>query len=51
MAFSIDTSAPFLRPSQLEALVLAVRDEADKNDEHDWVEWKSTLDLTITADR
>jgi hypothetical protein len=51
VAFSIDTSAPFLRPSQLEALVVAVRDEADKNDEHDWVEWKSTLDLTIAADR
>ncbi|MDG4830022.1 ATP-binding protein [Solwaraspora sp. WMMD1047] len=48
MVLQIDTSAPLLRPSQLTALVRAV-EGADPHDEHRWIEWKSTLDLTTTA--
>lgn len=48
MVLQVDTSEPLLRPSQLTALVSAVRD-ADSHDEHRWIEWKSGLDLTTTA--
>ncbi|NJC73019.1 hypothetical protein HC031_25360 [Planosporangium thailandense] len=48
MVLQIDTSEPLLRPSQLSALVCAVRD-ADPHDEHRWIEWKSSLDLTTPA--
>lgn len=48
VVLQIDTSTPFLRPSQLTALVRAVY-SADPNDEHRWIEWKSTLDLTTSA--
>jgi hypothetical protein len=44
----IDTSAPLLRPSQLTALVRAVHC-ADPNDEHRWIEWKSTVDLSTPS--
>jgi hypothetical protein len=47
VVLQIDTSAPLLRPSQLTALVRAVHG-ADPHDEHRWIEWKSTLDLTVT---
>jgi hypothetical protein len=45
VAIPIDTSQPLLRPSQLDALVRAVAN-ADDHDEHDWIEWKSNLDLS-----
>ncbi len=45
MAVPIDTSEPFLRPSQLEALTRAAA-SADAHDEHDWIEWKSSLELS-----
>lgn len=48
MVLQIDTSAPFLRPSQLLALVRAVS-AADPHDEHRWIEWKSRLDLATSA--
>ncbi len=48
MALLIDTSKPFLRPSQLRALVLAVR-QAQGHEESRWLEWKSTLDLAKDA--
>lgn len=48
VVLQIDTSAPFLRPSQLVVLVRAVHG-ADTHDEHRWIEWKSTLDLTTSA--
>lgn len=48
MVLQVDTSAPLLRPSQLTALVGAVRD-AEDHDENCWIEWKSTLDLTASA--
>jgi len=50
VAVKIDVSGPLLRPSQLEALVRAVAD-AGEHDEHDWLEWKSRLDLTQTRAR
>jgi len=50
VAVLVDQSQPFLRPSQLDALVRAVRD-ADDHDEHDWIEWKSTLDFTVAEGR
>ncbi|MGD9990119.1 AlbA family DNA-binding domain-containing protein [Pseudonocardia sp.] len=45
MAVPIDTSAPLLLPSQLVALVAAV-EKADRDGEHNWIEWKRSLDLT-----
>ncbi len=48
VVLQVDTSQPLLRPSQLTALVRAVRD-ADSHDEHRWIEWKSGLDLTTAA--
>lgn len=45
MAVPIDTSAPLLLPSQLAALVAAV-EKADRDGEHNWIEWKRSLDLT-----
>ena len=48
VVLQVDTSEPLLRPSQLQALVRAVRD-ADGHDEHRWIEWKSGLDLTSAA--
>jgi hypothetical protein len=48
VALQIDISAPLLRPSHLTALVQAVRN-ADGHEEHRWIEWKSTLDLTDRA--
>lgn len=50
MAVPIDTSQPLLRPSQLDALVRGVL-AADTHDEHDWIEWKSTLDFTAANDK
>lgn len=44
MAFPLDASQPFLLPSQLRRLAVAVRD-AGPHDEATWIEWKSTLDL------
>jgi len=48
VVLQIDTAQPLLRPSQLTALVHAVRD-ADRHDEHRWIEWKSGLDLAAAA--
>ncbi|SCL26209.1 Putative DNA-binding domain-containing protein [Micromonospora rhizosphaerae] len=48
MVLPIDTSAPLLRPSHLTDLVRAVS-LADPDDEHLWIEWKSTLDLNTSA--
>ena len=48
MVLQLDTSQPLLRPSQLTALVHAVYD-ADEHDEHRWIEWKSSLDLTTAC--
>lgn len=50
VAFPIDTSHAFLRPSQLEALVRAVA-AADEHEEHDWIEWKTDLDLATPEGR
>ena len=44
----IDSSEAFLRPSQLTALIEAVRSAAGHN-EHRWIEWKSALDLASAA--
>ncbi|MFY1637242.1 helix-turn-helix domain-containing protein [Solwaraspora sp. WMMB335] len=44
MSLNIDSTRALLRPSELWALVTAVRD-ADGHEEHRWIEWKSTLDL------
>ncbi|MEU6204119.1 RNA-binding domain-containing protein [Micromonospora musae] len=48
MVLPIDTSVPLLRPSQLTDLIRAVS-LADPDDEHLWIEWKSTLDLSTSA--
>ena len=50
VAVPIDTTQALLRPSQLEALVRAVH-VADEHDEHDWIEWKNTLDFTTADDK
>jgi hypothetical protein len=44
MALSIDTSRPLRTPAELAALIAAVA-AALPEDERDWLEWKSTLDL------
>jgi len=44
VALTIDTSRPLLRPSELTALIRAV-EAAQPEDEHLWIEWKSSLDL------
>jgi hypothetical protein len=44
MTIALDRSKSYLRPSQLEDLVLAVV-KAEAEDEDDAIEWKSTLDL------
>lgn len=43
MVLKVDTSEPLLRPTQLAALVEAVRNAAD-HDEDLWIEWKSGYD-------
>ncbi|XVV10140.1 AlbA family DNA-binding domain-containing protein [Actinoplanes sp. CA-131856] len=48
MSLDIDTAKAFLRPSELTALVHAVHG-ADDHEEHRWIEWKSTLDLSAAA--
>jgi hypothetical protein len=48
MPFPIDVSHPFRYPSELRRLVEAVRRAGDY-DEARWIEWKRTLDLTVTA--
>ncbi|MFI1195335.1 helix-turn-helix domain-containing protein [Micromonospora sp. NPDC020750] len=48
MVLQIDTSTPLLRPSQLTDLVRAVS-SAEPDDEHLWIEWKSSLDLSTSA--
>jgi hypothetical protein len=48
VALNIDTSRPLLRPSELIALVRAV-EAAQPEDEHLWIEWKSSLDLNASA--
>jgi len=44
MALHIDTTQPFRRPSERIALVEAILSAAPE-DEKDWLEWKSVLDL------
>lgn len=43
VVLKVDTSEPLLRPTQLTALVEAVRNAAD-HDEDTWIEWKSGYD-------
>ncbi|MFF0207806.1 AlbA family DNA-binding domain-containing protein [Streptomyces althioticus] len=45
MALDIPTDRPLRSPRQLLQLVTAIRDAGD-HDENDWIEWKSTYDLT-----
>jgi hypothetical protein len=45
MAVQVDTSRALRRPDELAALVAAVM-QALETDELDWIEWKSTLDLS-----
>ncbi|MBO8187284.1 AlbA family DNA-binding domain-containing protein [Streptomyces spirodelae] len=45
MALNIDQTSPFRSPLQLRALVEAVKD-AGEHDENDWIEWKSNYDLS-----
>ena len=48
MALALDTSVAFRGSSDLQRLVAAILAASD-HDEADWVEWKSTLDLTTKA--
>ncbi len=48
MVLQLDPKVAFLRPSELAALVDAVV-AAEAEDEQDWLEWKSQLDLTQKA--
>src|SRR5688500_15853364 len=50
MALEINTSHALRRPSDLLALVRAIL-SAHTDEETDWLEWKSTLDLTSHAGR
>ncbi|QUC56031.1 ATP-binding protein [Streptomyces sp. A2-16] len=45
MTLNVSTERPFRSPRQLLELVTAIRD-AGEHDENDWIEWKSTYDLT-----
>nr|WP_127893075.1 ATP-binding protein [Streptomyces sp. S10(2018)] len=45
MTLSISTDRPLRSPRQLLHLVTAIRD-AGEHDENDWIEWKSSYDLT-----
>ncbi|MEU9185406.1 ATP-binding protein [Streptomyces sp. NPDC048484] len=45
MALSIPTDRPLRSPRQLLELAEAIRD-AGEHDENDWIEWKSSYDLT-----
>jgi hypothetical protein len=46
MALEIDTSRAFLSTALRRSLVVAVRDAPQHESEPDWLEWKSTVDLT-----
>ena len=50
VALEIDVSRALVRPSDLRELVQAVR-AASSEDETDWLEWKSRLDLSTTSGR
>lgn len=50
MALDVDTQRELRRPAELIHLVWAILD-ADPNDETNWLEWKSGLDLTSAAGR
>ncbi|MFF7393169.1 helix-turn-helix domain-containing protein [Streptomyces scabiei] len=45
MALNVSTDRPLRSPRQLLELVTAIRD-AGEHDENDWIEWKSSYDLT-----
>lgn len=50
MAIDLDLSGPLRRPSDLHRLIEAIVG-AKPEDESDWLEWKSTLDLTTAHGR
>ncbi|MEV5126917.1 ATP-binding protein [Streptomyces decoyicus] len=45
MPLSLDLAKPFRSPLQIKELIKAIH-EAGEHDENDWIEWKSTYDLT-----
>ncbi|MER7576230.1 ATP-binding protein [Streptomyces sp. NPDC126514] len=45
MTLNVSTDRPLRSPRQLLELVTAIRD-AGEHDENDWIEWKSSYDLT-----
>ncbi|MFD4628179.1 helix-turn-helix domain-containing protein [Streptomyces sp. NPDC058475] len=45
MPISLDLAKPFRSPLQIRELIRAIH-EAGEHDENDWIEWKSTYDLT-----
>ena len=49
MALMIDTSRALLQPAELHRLVRAV-EAAQHEDEDEWIEWKSCLDLRESGD-
>jgi hypothetical protein len=50
VTLSLDTTRPFLRPTELRDLVSAV-ESASAGDEADWIEWKSDISLTTPRGR
>ena len=46
MALNLDSSRPLVSTAQKRELVEAVRDAAASESEPDWLEWKSTVDLS-----
>lgn len=48
---TVPSDRPYRRPSERRGLVEAIHAERPSSQETDWLEWKSTLDLTIKRDR
>ena len=46
MALNLDSSRPLVSTAQKRELIEAVRDAAASESEPDWLEWKSTVDLS-----